>query len=557
MRFAFRAALAVALVAAGSAGHARKAKQPLQPQVMPTGTLIENVNGYTLDRQGALVRFNALLIDEQGRVKQLLKPGDPRVPVKFRTDGRGQTLLPGLIDSHGHVMELAHRQFELDLSGATSPADVQARISAFAAAHPRAKWIIGRGWNEDIWGRFPTAADLDAAQVDRPVWLVSADGHAGVANSRALQLVAVPKTGADPAGGRVDRSANGRPSGLFVETAMALVETVLPRDNPVVVEAAFGRALDLLASSGVTMVHDIGTSLSDWQLYRRFADEGRLNIRIYAVAQDMEVLEHIAPLRPTPWLYEDRLTMRAVRLQADGSLATRAAWLGAPYADDPQRHGQPVLSDTQIRNLMSKASMGGVQSVVQATGDAAVRQVADALAEMLPTYGRDRRYRIEHAELADAALARQLADYGAILSVQPGRAASAGPIAQRRLGATRAAQANAWGAMSAAGVRLAFGSGIPGETQSPFAAMQAAQSLSTIQAFAAYTQGGAYAAFAEDRIGSLEPGKWADFILVDRDIFAVPPDEAGQTRVIETWVAGRRVYVRTAAAPAPAPVKLP
>ncbi len=381
--------LAAALL--GVAGPAEARRKPSPPPPLPTGTLIENVNGYTLDKAGALVRFNGLLIGDNGRVKQLLKQGDKREPVKFRTDAAGRMMLPGLIDDHGRVMELGRQLLE----------------EARAAAGER-------------------------------------------------QL----------------------------------------RDNPVDREAALTRALVRLASLGITMVEDAGTALDDWLLYRRFGDEGRLSVRIYAMADGMEVLDHVAPLRPTPWLYGDRLVMRAVVLSPEDPAAS------------------PAVVDARLRNRISKASMAGVQTSVEAADAAAQAQALDAYAEMLPTYGRNRRYRIEARGVAAAIDPKQLNDMGIVAPST--RSNEASPL--------RNVQAAA--------------------QQGP-----SAQELSAQQALAAFTTRAAYGAFAEDRLGTLEPGKWADFILVDRDILAGAPVEAGQAQVLETWVGGKRVYVKAANSP--------
>jgi predicted amidohydrolase YtcJ len=312
---------------------------------------------------------------------------------------------------------------------------------------------------------------------------------------------------------------------------------------------------------GVTMVHDLGTQSDAWTLYRRFGDEGRLTARIYAVAAGPEALTRIAPLRPTPWLYRDKLTLRAVRFFADGPLAGREAALLAPYADDASTSGRLLWNDAQIRNLMSRALMDGFQPALMATGDAAVRQAVDAYQELAATYGKDRRWRLEGALIADPADLARTPDYGIVTSLQPGAAIADRDMIAVRLGELRLAGVAALRTLAVARARLALGTSAPAGAPDPFLALHAAvtrqdrdsrpetgwrpeQSIDVRQAFAGLTTGAAYAAFAEDRVGTLEPGKWADFVLLDRDPFAIPASELWRVQVLTTFLAGEVVFKR-------------
>jgi predicted amidohydrolase YtcJ len=524
--------------------------------------LIDNVNGYTIGRDGHVERFAALLVGDDGKVQQLYRQGERRPDrTRYRFDAKGRTLLPGLIDAHGHVMELGLGALQLDLSDTHSLQEAQAKIRAYAAANPLPRWIVGRGWNQETWGlgRFPTAAEIDSVVADRPVWLSRVDGHAGWANSLAMQEAKVTLRTASPAGGRIETVA-GKPTGIFVDAAQQLIEKAVPPPLPRVRDLAFQKAQDILLGFGITATSDMGTSPEDWLVMRRAGDIGHLRVRIMSYGSGVDSALAIAGTGPTPWLYGDRLRMVGVKLYADGALGSRGAWLKAPYKDAPTQRGLPFHSDTEIRNLMSRAAMDNFQIAVHAIGDAANAQILGAIDELSDTYKGDRRWRIEHAQIVDPADLPKFAAHGTIASMQPTHETSDWRMAQARMGMERLGGAYAWKSMIANGVPLAFGSDYPVESPNPFPGLAAAvsredrngepaggwmpeQRLSLEQALAAFTRTAAYAGFAEDRLGSLEPGHYADFIFVDRDIFAgATSEQIRQTKVLETWMAGQRIW---------------
>lgn len=525
--------------------------------------LIDNVNGYTIAKDGAVERFTGLVIDGEGKVAQLLRAKDKR-PEKldFKLDGQGRTLIPGLIDAHGHVMGLGFQALQLDLSDTRTLEEAQAKLRQWARDNPSQRWIIGRGWNQERWGlgRFPTAVDIDAAVADRPVWLIRVDGHAGVANSAALAQAGVgPKTAA-PSGGRIEQTG-GKPTGAFVDAAMGLVAKVIPAPQPLERDLALAKAQEILIQSGITAVADMGTTMDDWAVIRRSGDMGRLRVRVLSYAYGIEPLLAIAGTGPTPWLYGGRLRMIGVKLIDDGALGSRGAWLKADYSDAPGQRGLNLLDDAKLKNLGSRAAMDGFQVAIHAIGDAANAQALDAIEELAHTYKGDRRWRIEHAQIVDPADMPRFGRNGIIASMQPVHQTSDRLMAEARLGPARLVGAYAWSSMVRAGAKLAFGSDFPVESPDPFAGLAAAvsredaagqppggwmseQKLTMPQALAAFTRDAAFAGFAEDRIGSLETGRYADFILIDRDIFTVLPAEVRATKVLETWVGGKRLWVR-------------
>jgi hypothetical protein len=525
--------------------------------------LVDNVNGVTLDKDGKVVRFTGLLLSPDGKVAGLLSATDKRPPrPQWRVDMKGRVLLPGFIDAHGHVLDLGFRAMALDLSDTDSLAEAQAKIRAYAAANPDRKWILGGGWNQERWklGRFPTAADLDAAVGDRPVWLARADGHASWGNTAALREAGVTARSVSPPGGRIEK-IGGQPSGVFVDAAEQLVSKVVPAPLSKERDAAFLQAQRLLLSSGITAAADMGTTVDDWLTYRRMGDRGALRVRVIGYSSGVDTALQVGGAGPTPWLYADRLRMVGVKLYADGALGSRGAWLKAPYADAPGQVGAGFMTDTQLQNRMSRAAMDGWQVAVHAIGDRADAQVLDAIELMSETYKGDRRWRVEHAQVADPADLPRFGKHGTIASMQPVHQTSDRTMAEARLGPARLSGAYAWASMLKNGSKLAFGSDFPVERPDPWAGWAAAftrsdeagqpfggwqpqERVSREQAWWAFTGGAAYAGFAERQFGNLQVGQRADFIIVDRDPLLASPSDLRATRVEETWVGGEKMWER-------------
>ncbi len=527
-------------------------------------TLVDNIQGESVDRQGQVTRFTGIWIDDDGRVKQLLQRKDKRPPrTDFAVDGKGAVVIPGLIDSHLHIMELGFGALTLDLTETRSLAEAQAKIRQYAVQFPERKWIIGRGWNQETWGlgRFPTAAELDAAVADRPVLLSRVDGHAQWANSTALAAAGITAQTADPAGGRIERVAGSRkPAGVLVDNAKELAERVVPAPRPDDYDLALTKAQEILLAKGVTAAADMGTTIEAWQSFRRAGDLGWLRVRIMSYASGADAMELIGGPGPTPWLYADKLRMGGVKLYMDGALGSRGAWLKAPYADDPKNTGLPLLRGTQLRNLMSRAALDKFQVAVHAIGDAANAEVMSAVEELSLTYTGDRRWRIEHVQIVDPADIARFGKNGVIASMQPVHETSDRLMAEARLGPNRLQGAYAWRSIAGTGAPLAFGSDAPVEAPDPFAGMAAAvsrtgpdgqpfggwmpgETVSREAALASYTAQGAYAGFGESRFGQLKPGMRADFLVVDRDPLTVAPQDLRATRVLQTWVGGERVFI--------------
>ncbi len=480
--------------------------------------LVDNVNGVQVDASGKLERFTGILVGDDGKVLKVLH-GE-----KFKlrdgttvVDGAGRTMLPGLIDAHGHVMGLGFMALQLDLTGTRSLADLQSRLRAYASANPGSGWILGRGWNQELWAdkRFPTAADLDTVVAGRPVWLGRVDGHAGVANSAALKAAEVTSAATAPTGGRIE-------NGLFVDAAMALIEDKIPAPTAAQQDAALAKAQSLMLSVGLTAAADMGTDADGWAAMNRAGAGGTLSVRIMSYAAGSPGMTAINDGRPSGWLYGDRLHLGGVKLYADGALGSRGAWLKAPYHDKPDTHGLRFLTDAELQAQAEAAASGGYQLAVHAIGDAANAQVIGAYELLNRTHKGDRRWRIEHLQIADPVDLKRLKPAGIIASMQPTHQTSDRTMAEARLDPARLKGAYAWHTIEKMGVPLAFGSDFPVESPNPFPGLSAAVSrqdpdgqppggwrpeerVSFATALNGFTRGAAYAGFAETRIGSPGP----------------------------------------------------
>lgn len=530
--------------------------------------LVHNARGLTLDERGRVIRFDAMQVGPDGRVLAIGRLSDLPSDDTPRLDAGGRVLMPGLIDAHGHVLALGAARRSLQLRDTADLAAALAAVRAHAAARPGAAWLLGGGWNQAAWqlGRFPTAAELDGAEAERPVWLSRVDGHAGWANSRALALAGITRDTPDPPGGRIERDATGVPTGVLVDAAMSLVERLVPAEDPAELAASLDTAERELLSLGITTVHDAGISAEADALLRERAASGRLQLRIYGMARGsdpafMARLQAAGPLRD---LGDGHYRLRAVKLFADGALGSRGAALLAPYTDAPGTRGLLFRSDAELLALVRAAARAGFQVNVHAIGDAANRQALaafEAVARELGPRSTALRHRIEHAQVIAPPDLPRFARARVIASVQPTHATSDMNMAEDRVGPQRIQGAYAWQRLLKAGATLACGSDFPVEEPSPWAGLYAAitredaagkpvggwyrqQALTPVQALDCFTRGAAYAGHGEQDVGLLTPGHRADFILVDRDPLTASPAALLKTQVLQTWVGGRRVHER-------------
>ncbi|WP_158880481.1 amidohydrolase [Amycolatopsis anabasis] len=518
--------------------------------------LLDNVRGYTF-AEGRLREFRSLLVSGDGRVESL-DPGN--TGGARRIDGRGRVCLPGLHDAHGHIWNFGARATQLDLSGTRSLDEAIAALGRYAGEHRELKWLLGRGWNEVVWGlgRLPSAADLDRVVADRPVWLVRVDGHAAVTNTAGLRAANIGADTVSPPGGEIVRGPDGSPTGVFVDAAKSLVEKVLPPVGPADHEQRLRAAQDRLHRLGLTSVSDAGTAADQLAVLHQQAAAGKLTLRLN-VFLSWDAFTAVGDRVRTDSAANDLLRVRTVKLYVDGALGSRGAALLEPYRDAPGSRGLPQLTAQELNARVKRVVDAGYQCAVHAIGDQGNRLVLDAFDQALRGSGGALRHRIEHAQVVSVADIPRFRQLGLIASMQPVHATDDMNMAENRIGHDRMAGAYAWRRMLDQGTVLAAGSDFPVSPESPFEGLHAAvtrtdkegkpaggwypeQAMTAPEALRAFTLDAAYAAHQERVLGSLEPGKWADLVLVDQNPFALEPGRAlWQTQVLQTWVAGRPV----------------
>lgn len=529
------------------------------------GTMIENANGYTLNAKGQLVQFKALAFDDSGKLVAVGSAKAVAAKAKGfkRVDVQGKTVLPGLIDAHGHVFGLGEVATSADLYSPASLQAAQASIAKFAQANPQRKWVIGKGWNQEIWklGRFPTVAELDAVVGDRPAAMERIDGHAMWVNSKALEAAGITRDTRDPEGGKIERDAQGNATGILVDTAMDYVYKILPKPTEAEARAMLDGALGILSSVGLTSVHDAGVDVGSDRLFRAYADQGKLTTRVYAMIGDVGAdFDQLAKSGPLKSYGGERYALSAVKLYSDGALGSRGAALVHPYSDAPHTRGLLFNTDAAIGSKIEKAMKAGYQVNVHAIGDAGNKQILDSFERLGKQYPlAARRHRIEHAQVVQLSDIPRFKQLAIVPSMQPTHATSDQNMAEQRVGPQRIKGAYAWHTFLQQGSRIACGSDFPIESPNPLQGIHAAvtrqdmqnvptggwykeQAMTLTEAFRCFTLDAAWAAHQEHAIGSLEQGKWADFIITDRDLFKVPAEEIGKIGVLETWVGGKQVF---------------
>lgn len=510
-------------------------------------------------------RVQALAFDGQGRILAL---GDTaalleRYPDARRLDLGAATVIPGLIDAHAHVGGLGFAMMGADLVGTRDKDGIFARLKAKAADLKPGEWLLGNGWDQNDWPEkaYPSAAELDALFPDRPVWLSRIDGHAGWANGAAMRAVSRDLSGDwQPEGGVIRRDAAGKPTGIFVDNAMGLVESARPAPDEATSERALALGMQAAVEHGLTGVHDAGISLDELQRYRRLADRGAMPLRIYAMADGnnaaLESLCANGPYRHP----SGRLQMRAVKLYADGALGSRGAAMLEDYSDDHGNRGLLVMSAEELAVASAKAKRCGVQAATHAIGDRGNRLALDTYERALGAAAAgDHRWRVEHAQILSPGDLLRFAKLHVIASMQPTHATSDMPWAEDRIGPQRIVGAYAWRRLRDSGARLAFGSDFPVESVDPRLGLYSAVSradadgkpaggwmpqekLTAFEALRGFTLDAAYAGFAENELGSLAVGKRADFVVLKEDPLAVPDARLRTLDVLATYVDGKPVY---------------
>ena len=481
-------------------------------------------------------------------------------PATVELDLRGRAAFPGFIDAHVHLAGFARLLRRVDLAGVGTLREAVERVATRAGQMPEDAWVLGGGWNHNLWpeGRFPRKEDADGATGGRPLALHSKDGHVLWTNSAALALAGIHRDTPDPAGGEIERDpASGEPTGLLKERAAGLVTRVIPELSLEETAELLAEALPLIQGYGLTGVHDHegAAPLGALQELRR---QGRLGTRVCA-SLPAGSLEWALGLGMRSGWGDEWLRLGGVKVFCDGALGARTADMLEPYEGAPGQRGIEVTDAAALRQLARLAAGGGLSLAIHAIGDRANRQALDALeAAIRSGEGRGLRHRIEHVQLLHPDDIRRFGALGVIASMQPIHCTSDMDMADRHWG-PRARWSYAWRSLLESGARLAFGSDAPVESMQPLRGIHAAvtrqrpdgtptggwypeERLTVEQAVAAYTLGAAYASGEESVKGSLVPGKLADVVVLSQDIFRIPPAEILATRVEHTILGGQVVY---------------
>jgi len=492
--------------------------------------------------------------------------GDDRLVENFSDaiiiDGQGKTLIPGITDAHGHVSSLGYTLLQIDLRDTISARQAATQIADYAQKNPYLNWIRGRGWNQVLWPgqQFPSAKILDELVSDRPIWLERIDGHAGWANSKALALAGINANTISPPGGEILRDAEGQPTGILIDNAMNIINQVLPLPSAEELAAALDAATTHLLSLGITSTHDAGVSANENRFYTDLAQQKKLAVRLYGMISSTDPeLGSILASGPTVD-DNDLYSVKSVKVYTDGALGSRGAAMLEPYQDRPDHSGLLLTSQQQLRSIFNAAIKANFQVAIHAIGDKGNQIGLDEVEYAYATIGgQNLRHRMEHAQIVALADIPRFKELNVIPSMQPTHATSDMNMAEDRIGAERLKGAYAWRSFLDQGSRLVSGSDYPIELANPFHGIHAAvtrqdkgnqpengwipeQAITIEEAMRSFTIDAAWAAHQENVLGGLSPGKWADFILIDQDLFTIPSQDLWKTEVLQTWLAGKQVY---------------
>lgn len=512
--------------------------------------------GGTIYTGNGMDTLDAVTVDASGRIVALSPPTsmdwDESEVTLVNLDGA--VMFPGFADGHAHLLGIGQREITLSLEGTASIAELVTRIEAELEGIPAGQVVGGRGWIETGWpeSRMPSAADLDAVSPDNPVILTRADGHALVANSAALDAAGIDDTTPDVDGGKIERNAEGKATGILIDNAMgqalALISTPTEQD----IIRAYVIGAKAYSARGWTGVHNMSVNPGHAALLERLDLEGRMPLRLHN-AYDQEGFE-IASERQ----YEtDTITNRSVKLYMDGALGSRGALLIEPYSDRPSTTGLSLMAPERLVETMAMADRNEVQLAIHAIGDLANRRILDSFEA--GGYDADHRWRIEHTQILNPDDIGRVGTLGLIASMQPSHAIGDLKFAPDRLGPNRLSGAYAWRSLLRSNALIVGGTDAPVEVGTPQIEFYAAvarkdlegfstdqwnpeEALSREQALTLFTSAPAYAGFMEDDLGTIEIGKLADFTVFDRDLMTIPEEEILQAQTIMTVVHGEIVY---------------
>ncbi len=553
--------LLVAAVAGVSPSSSSQRPTATSPKNEPASLLL--VNGVIYTGDAARARVEAVAIRGErivgiGSSQEMRKLAGPKTRI---VDLRGRFAMPGFNDAHIHLANGGQAKLAIELEGARSLAEFQQRIRSRLGEYEPKEWITGRGWDHTLWPvqRFPTRQALDAVSRDHPMIFTRVDGHVAVANSLALHLAGIAKDTKDPPGGSIERDAAGEPTGMLKENAVGLVSRKVPPLSASQRRRSILLALAEAARFGVTSLQD-NSAWADFQIYEQLKREGKLTARITEWLPFLEPLPRLEEMRRQGGTEDAWLNTGAVKMVVDGSLGSRTAAMLAPYSDDPANRGILRIEPEQLKQMSVERDRAGFQLAFHAIGDRANRVALDAFAAVRAANGpRDRRDRIEHAQVVAPEDFARFAELGVIASMQPVHESTDMRWAEARLGPARLAGAYAWRTMLSRGVRLAFGTDYPVEPINPLRGLYACvtrelpgggprggwqpqEKISLDECVSAYTVGSAYAEFEEGKKGQILPGQFADIIVLSADVTRIPAREFFKTEVLQTFAGGRLVY---------------
>lgn len=543
----------------------------MAPFALAQPQIYHNFTGYTFiqnaDEEATLHSFTHMVVDENGKI---IATGDTSLVEQYedaiQVNLAGRTVIPGLIDAHAHVQTLGENLIQVDLRGINNRTATVAKVVNYADANLELEWIVGRGWNQELWPNreYPSRHDLDEHINDRPVWLSRVDAHAGWANSMALELAGITADTEDPEGGQILRDDNGEPTGILIDSAMQLITDVMPDISSDIRREAVLKAQEHILQNGITQVLDAGVSAAGLADFRALNEQGKLKLRINAMVSAAEPTLDTILSEGVYTSDNHRLHIGNVKIYGDGALGSRGARLIEPYSDEEDNYGLLVTPEDQVRALFNQVHEAGFQISYHAIGDYTNQLALNEFERMvnenddiedLSSY----RHRIEHAQIVQVDDIPRFKVLGIIPSMQPTHATSDMNMAESRVGSERIAGAYAWRTFLDQGSLIAAGSDFPVELVNPFYGIHAAvtrqdrnndpvdgwhpeQALTLLEALRSFTLDAAYSGFSEDYSGSLEAGKYADFIVIDRDPLHVASSDLWKTRVIATYIAGERVF---------------
>ena len=518
---------------------------------------------YTLDLNNPIA--NALVI----KSNKIIYVGDEEKALEFKDtnttviDLNGKTVIPGLVDAHAHIAGLGKALMNLNLVGTKSFEEIVGLAKEAAQKSHKDKWIIGRGWDQNDWNIkvFPNHKILSDISPNHPALLTRVDGHAALANEKALEIAGITSTTKNPSGGQIIEDDKGNPTGVLIDNAIDLVTKHIPSPTKDEIKKRILEAQESCFKFGLTQVHDAGISEDEFEAFMELGKEGKLKMCVYAmVYPNTDLYKRLIKDGPIVDMFGGKFTLRAIKMLADGALGSRGALLSKPYSDKPGAKGLLLMPVEYMQKISDEGIKAGFQIAIHAIGDAGNTKVIDIFENSLKKIKvDDPRLRVEHVQIIKSEDIKRMKDLNLIASMQPTHCTSDMPWVPKRLGSERSKWAYSWKSIINTGIHFASGSDFPVESNDPLLGIYAAvtrqktdgtpeggynpfEKLSRLQAIESFTKGAAYASFEENKKGIIKEGMLADFTVLSKDIFKIPDKEILNTEVLMTLIDGEIVY---------------